>query len=72
MLSAFEGGHTAAVTSLEVSGDGVAVYSGTGRVWAMPGIRSGAGQLSTVCCSCRWRPYLVVRDGPQAAVLCGA
>lgn len=45
MLSAFEGGHTAAVTSLEVSGDGAAVYSGTGRVRATRCIEHCAERL---------------------------
>lgn len=47
MQSAFEGVHPAAVTSLEVSGDGAAVYSGTGRVWAMLGMALVAEQLMT-------------------------
>ena len=49
MLDTFEGGHTAAVTSLEVSGDGAAVYSGTGRVWAMHCSECDAGRMLMAC-----------------------
>ena len=50
MLDTFEGRHTAAVTSLEVSGDGAAVYSGTGRAWAMRCVEHGAGRLLVARC----------------------
>ena len=50
MLSAFEGGHSAAVTSLEVSGDGAALYSGTGRAWATRCVDHGAGRLLVARC----------------------